>query len=257
MHMKVVLIGSGNVSTVLGKLMLAKGHEIMQVISRNETHAALLAKVLGATADTDLKKVNPKADICVVAITDDALITIDKSLHLIDLLVVHTAGSVSREVLHNTSTRYGVLYPLQSLRAGTVHFPEIPFLVEGNDDETSRDIYSFAASLSDKVSMATDEQRFSLHLAAVASSNFINHLLTLTEAYCKKEGVDFKLLFPLLSETVNRIQELSPSAVQTGPAIRNDKETIKKHLAMLSENPELQKIYKIMTNSIQDHYSIS
>ena len=255
--MKVVLIGSGNVSTVLGKLMLSKGHEILQVISRNETHAIDLAKILGALAGTDLQNVNPEADICVVAIADDALYTIDKKLDSNGLLIVHTAGSVSREVLHKTSTRYGVLYPLQSLRAGTVHIPEIPFLVDGNDDETSRDIFSFAASLSDKVSLATDEQRLKLHLAAVASSNFINHLLTLTEAYCEKEGVDFKLLFPLLSETVNRIQTLSPSAVQTGPAIRNDQETIKKHLGMLSENPELQKIYKILTRSIQDHYTIS
>lgn len=254
MLMKVVLIGSGNVSTILGKLMLAKGHEILQVISRNETQAARLAKELGAMADTDLQKVNPKGDICVVAIADDALYTIDKKLHLNDQLVVHTAGSVSREVLHKISTRYGVLYPLQSLRAGTGHFPEIPFLVDGNDDETSRDIYSFAANLSDKVSIATDEQRLKLHLAAVASSNFINHLLTLTDAYCEKEGVDFKLLFPLLSETVNRINELSPSAVQTGPAIRNDQETIKKHLGMLSENPELQKIYRVMSESIRDYY---
>lgn len=257
MHMKVVLIGSGNVSTVLGKLMLAKGHEILQVISRNETHAARLAKELGATADTDLKKVNPDGAICVVAIADDALYTINEKLHVNDQLVVHTAGSVSREVLHKTSTRYGVLYPLQSLRAETNHFPEIPFLVDGNDDETSRDIYSFAASLSDKVSMASDEQRLKLHLAAVASSNFINHLLSLTEAYCKKEGIDFKLLVPLLLETVNRINYVSPGAVQTGPAVRNDQATIKKHLAMLSENPELQKIYIIMTKSIQDHYFIS
>jgi predicted short-subunit dehydrogenase-like oxidoreductase (DUF2520 family) len=252
--MKAVLIGSGNVSTVLGKLMLAKGHEILQVISRNEAHSARLAKELGATADTDLKKVNPKGDICVVAIADDALYTINEKLHVNNQLVVHTAGSVSKEVLHKTSSRYGVLYPLQSLRPETGHFPEIPFLVEGNDDEASRDIYSFAASLSDKVSIASDEQRLKLHLAAVASSNFINLLLTLTEAYCKKEEVDFKLLFPLLSETVNRIHDFSPSAVQTGPAIRNDQETIRKHLGMLSENPELQKIYRVMSESIRTYY---
>jgi predicted short-subunit dehydrogenase-like oxidoreductase (DUF2520 family) len=252
--MKVVLIGSGNVSTVLGKLMLAKGHEILQVISRNENHAALLAKELGARADTDLQKINPEGDICVVAIADDALYTINNKLTVHDQLVVHTAGSVSKEVLQKTSSRYGVLYPLQSLRAGTGHFPEIPFLVDGNDDETTKDIFSFAASLSDKVSIASDEQRLKLHLAAVASSNFINHLLTLTEAYCEKEGVDFKLLFPLLSETVNRIQDISPSVVQTGPAIRNDQETIRKHLGMLSENPELQKIYRVMSDSIRAYY---
>jgi predicted short-subunit dehydrogenase-like oxidoreductase (DUF2520 family) len=254
MHMKVVLIGSGNVSTVLGKLMQAKGHEILQVISRNQAHAAILAKELGSVADTDFQNVNPKGDICVIAIADDALHTIDKRMHLNNQLVVHTAGSVSGEVLQKISSRYGVLYPLQSLRPKNGYFPEIPFLVDGNNEETSRDIYSFAASLSDKVSMATDEQRLKLHLAAVASSNFINHLLTLTEAYCEKEGVDFKLLFPLLSETVNRIQDISPSVLQTGPAIRNDQETIKKHLGMLAEYPELQKIYALMSERIQAYY---
>jgi predicted short-subunit dehydrogenase-like oxidoreductase (DUF2520 family) len=255
--MKVVIIGSGNVATVLGKLMREKGHTILQVIGRNHESAHSLAAELGASFTTDFRSIDPEADICLVAVSDDALYNIHDWLQAKEQLVLHTAGSVSREVLQKTSTRYGVLYPLQSMRAETAYTPEIPFLVDGNSNETIREVYSFASSLSDKVSKATDAQRFKLHLAAVVSSNFINHLLTLTEAYCKEEGVDFKLLLPLLSETVNRIKDFSPAEVQTGPAIRNDLETINKHLEMLAENPDLQKIYRLFSQSIGKHYTIS
>ena len=51
-----------------------------------------------------------------------------------DKLVLHTAGSVSKDVLKNISYNYGVLYPLQSLRKESHEIPEIPFLVDGNND---------------------------------------------------------------------------------------------------------------------------
>ena len=45
---------------------------------------------------------------------------------------------------------------------------------------------------------------------------------------------------------------LSPEAAQTGPAIRNDKLTIEVHQLFLS-NSNQSNIYKILTQSIQDH----
>jgi len=38
--------------------------------------------------------------------------------------------------------------------------------------------------------------------------------------------INFNLLLPLISETANRLQYGSPGQMQTGPAIRNDIETI-------------------------------
>ena len=42
--MKVVIVGSGNVATVLGKVIHNAGHEIVQILSRNENHAKALAQ---------------------------------------------------------------------------------------------------------------------------------------------------------------------------------------------------------------------
>jgi predicted short-subunit dehydrogenase-like oxidoreductase (DUF2520 family) len=253
--MKVVLIGSGNVATVLGRMIRSKGHDILQVISRNMTHAHALAIELSAQAITDFHKIDLRTDIVILAVSDEALSTANHWLHGGNKIIVHTAGSVSKEVLKNTSTRYGILYPLQSLRKENKELPEVPFLIDGNSNEVIHHIRSFAQTISNQVSIATDYDRLRLHLAAVTTSNFMNHLFTLSESFCHKEGVDFTLLIPLLSETVKRLETNSPAIMQTGPAIRNDRETIQKHISMLSDYPELEKIYEWMTRSISDYYS--
>lgn len=252
--MKVILIGTGNVSTVLGRMMKSAGHDILQVIGRNMADVSKLASELDAEASADFKRPNRSAEICVVAVSDDALYSIGQWLNMGNIPLVHTAGSVSKEVLQKSSTKYGVLYPLQSLQKDNNLIPAVPFLIDGNTIEMISIIRNLAMSLSETVSVATDYDRQRLHLAAVTTNNFMNHLFTLTASFCRKEGVDFKLLIPLLTETVNRLQLQSPGQMQTGPAVRNDKETIDKHKQMLSDYPELMHIYEVMTKSIIGFY---
>ncbi len=113
--MKVVIVGSGNVATVLGKIIHNAGHEIVQVLSRNENHAKDLAKIFKCSFGSFKSAEYQQADIYLLAITDTALYHLDQYLHLGNKLVVHTAGSVSKEVLKNISSCYGIIYPLQSL----------------------------------------------------------------------------------------------------------------------------------------------
>lgn len=44
--MKIVLIGSGNIATHLGKAFMHTGHQIVQVYSRTLANAQALAKLL-------------------------------------------------------------------------------------------------------------------------------------------------------------------------------------------------------------------
>ena len=44
--MKIVIIGSGNAATVLGRLMFRNEVEVIQIMSRNIEHAATLANEL-------------------------------------------------------------------------------------------------------------------------------------------------------------------------------------------------------------------
>jgi predicted short-subunit dehydrogenase-like oxidoreductase (DUF2520 family) len=130
--------------------------------------------------------------------------------------------------------------------------PEIPVFFDGNDEITRNKLSQLANSVTGaKTREAGNDERLKLHLAAVFVNNFVNHLYVLAQDYCLKEGIDFKLLLPLIEETANRIKDISPEDSQTGPAIRHDRNTINRHLELLKNFPQLRNIYLLMTESIQ------
>ena len=251
-NMRVVLIGTGNVATVLGKKLSGARQEVAQVYGRAAAPAKALAEQLQTAYTTNMEQLDRQADLYIIAVADTAIPAVAASLHLNNKLVVHTAGSVSKEVLKAGSTRYGIFYPLQSLRKEMQHLPEIPVLVDANTPDDLALLRDLALGMTAKVQVAGDEQRLKLHVAAVMVSNFTNHLYTLAEQYCKKEQADFSLLHPLVREVADRLQYIPPQASQTGPAIRHDTATIQKHLALLEEHGKIRELYEWFTKSIQE-----
>ena len=248
--MRVVILGSGNTATILCELIKKAGHQIVQVASRNEDHAKTLAASFSAKWATLSVKVFLDADIYIVALHDAALDHIENIPALKNRFVVHTSGAVSINALRNCSDTYGVLYPMQTLSKSANHIPEIPFLVDGNDQETLHRIIGFAKSISDKVIEANDTERLNYHVAAVFVSNFTNHLYAMAEAFCKNERLEFKNLYPLINEINTRVTEMSPFISQTGPAMRDDIFTLNRHLQALSSHPDLKYIYLKLSESI-------
>ena len=250
--MKVVIIGSGNVATVLSRLLIKKGHSILQVMSRNIDNARILAEELNVNYSDLNGQPDEAADMVILAVSDFVVMEGLPQLNFHNKLVVHTAGSVSKEVLSSLSSHYGVLYPLQSLVKDKAVTADIPFLIDGNDEAVIKYLDDFARSLSPIVQQVGDEDRLKLHTAAVIVSNFTNHLYSIAEEFCVKEQVDFDMLKPLILETAQRIQHTSPSLVQTGPAVRKDIQTLDKHLRILVNHPKLRTTYLRLTDSIMN-----
>lgn len=250
--MDIVIIGSGNVAAVLGRKLKAAGHTIAQVLSRNASAASALAYEWDTESANYMSLLNENADIYLIAVADSAIAEVVKDLKLPGKVVAHTAGSVDKEILKNVTDHYGVFYPLQSLRKEMKGLPVIPLFFEGSDEKATKILESLANTIAPGQSApAGAGDRIKLHVAAVIVNNFTTHLYALAEEYCRKEGLDFRQLIPLIEETALRLQTTSPSAVMTGPAIRNDQETIEKHLALLEDYPQLQMFYNLFTRSIR------
>ena len=252
--MKVVMIGSGNVATVLGGKMVAAGHDMVQVVARRREPAAFLAGEWGCAYTAQWEEIDPAADIYIVAISDRGLERLGDVLSLPGRLVVHTAGAVSVSALLPVSVHSGVLYPLQSLKAAVRPFPEIPLLVDAHRPEDLPVIEAFAGTLSRQVRRADDSDRLKLHLGAVVVNNFSNFLYTLTDEFCRREGVDFSLLQPIIRETAERLNRFPPRDMQTGPAVRGDETTIESHLKLLSNYKDIKELYSLFTDKIEEYY---
>ena len=81
-------------------------------------------------------------------------------------------------------------------------------------------------------------------------NNFANHLYVLSDDLLSKQNLSFDLLKPLITETARKATVNKPFFNQTGPAKRNDRNTIDKHLALLDDNKELKELYEKITQSI-------
>ena len=249
--MNIVILGSGNVAAILGRKFIAAGHNIVQIYSRNAAAATELAYEWNTESTNYKSTINKNADVYLIAVADDAIEQVTDQLKLPGKVVAHTAAAVPKEVLKNVSEHYGVFYPLQSLRKDMTALPDIPIFFDGSNNNAKNILEQLAHSISnEKVIEAGDDTRLKLHVAAVVVSNFVNHLYTLAENYCKMEGLDFKQLLPLIEETASRLKDTSPQQAQTGPAIRHDAETIHKHLELLHNHPQLKNIYVLLTESI-------
>lgn len=251
--MKVVIIGSGNVATVLGKKMKQAGVEILQVCSRNKVQGQELADLLGVSFTPRIKEVSQSGDLYLIAVSDTFISSVAARLQLKNKLIVHTAGSVTIDVLRNVGTStcsFGVIYPLQTLKKENQVVPAIPVLIDGSTQQVVHQLTTFATIWSNNVAVATDEQRLKMHVAAVFSSNFTTFMYVLAHEYCAAEKLDFKLLLPLIQETAHRLEMYKPAEVQTGPAVRRDIQTINMHIDMLSNYPRLQGVYRLISASI-------
>jgi predicted short-subunit dehydrogenase-like oxidoreductase (DUF2520 family) len=248
--MKIVIVGSGNAATILGKVIRRAGHDIIQVLSRNELHAKTLADILETDYGNYVTTPYKDADLYLFALTDNALHHLYEHVQLEDKLVVHTCGSVSKNVLTEISEKHGVLYPLQTLNKESEELPQIPLLIDASSTETLTTLKTFAETLSDDVSVVNDEERLKFHIAAVFVNNFTNHLYAMADEFCTQESIDFRKLLPLITETTERIKKYTPKEVQTGPALRQDIYTLGKHLKMLSADPDLKYIYLKLSESI-------
>jgi len=253
--MKLVCIGSGNVATHMAQAFRSAGHEILQVWSRDMDHANVLAQKIGAVAIADLEAVDVYADLYLISVKDDAISDIAAKLKDVKGLVVHTSGSTDISVL-NACSRYGVLYPLQTFSiAKALDFSQVPLCVEAVNTFELKCLKDLARELSTNVYESNSEQRRSLHLAAVFASNFSNHLYHLSNLILNEQGLDFDMLKPLIMETAAKVQQEIPLSVQTGPAVRQDEQTIQRHMAMLQSKPQLSEIYKILSDSIKKTHS--
>ncbi len=248
----ITIIGSGNVATHLALAFRAAGHTISQVLSREYDHAQILAQRVGAQPINRQELLRTDAEVYILAVGDNSLFDLALELQLPDSLVLHTSGATSAEVLRPISRHYGVVWSPQTfVRDIAMDYRQLPFCVEGSNEAVITEIEALMRTVSSHVYTLTYEQRRWAHLSAVMVSNFVNAINALAQQTMQQHDLDFEMLRPLAEQTLRKWNYGDLHAQQTGPAIRHDNSTIKDHRRLLADQPELLKLYDLMTEIIQ------
>ncbi|HET8753805.1 MAG TPA: DUF2520 domain-containing protein [Salinimicrobium sp.] len=243
-----VLLGTGNIATHLFEAFSASENiQVKQVYNHSEESLRPFRDKTQVT--TSLKDLQ-EADIYIIALKDDVISEVSSQLESKKGIIAHTSGAVSIEALKNCH-RPAVFYPLQTFsKKIPVTHTEIPFCLEAKYTADLKIMEWLAKEISGKAFQINSSQRKKLHLAAVFVCNFVNHLYAIGEKICEEHQIPFEIMQALILETAEKVKIASPDALQTGPAVRNDQNTINAHLELLS-SPENKEIYQLLTKSIQ------
>lgn len=251
---KACIIGPGNLGTHLYRWLLNSDVEVIQVFSRQKDHPSIPTSLI----ISDIKQLTRKADIYFLCLRDmDIDIFLQKSGEFPGLWV-HCSGTLDMSIFEGKRSRFGVFYPLQTFsRDIPMEYGNIPLLLESCKQEDMLLLRRLAELMSTHVDLCTSSQRKEIHLAAVFASNFLNHMLTAADDIISSEGISFSLLKELIMQTVNKAIQANPKASQTGPAIRGDKAVIQDHLDRLHNKDRWERLYKVITKSIQETHSVN
>lgn len=250
----IVLIGAGNVAWHMGRRLLACRYNISFVYSRTAAKAEVLGRELNCPASSKLAEVPADADLYLLLVADGAIEKTASALQKYiapTSLVMHASGATPADVLAPYFEHYGVFYPLQTFsRERVLDFTEVPLCLYTAQEKDYQEVASLAKTLVKKIYPVGDKQRAQLHLAAVFVNNFTNYLQYIGQEIAQENHLPATLLQPLLKETIAKLDDLTPATAQTGPAIRNDRATIDRHLEMLKDYPLWAVLYKQLSSGI-------
>ena len=245
--MKISIIGAGNVGINLFETLIKKkGLKIVSLFNRS------IEKILShrkKTFITNNMEEIKKSDIYIISTNDDSIEKVSNQLKGRGGLILHTSGSTEMKIL-SVHKDFGVLYPLQTLtRDKLCDFKKVPVCIEGNSTFNIKKLKKLVTIIGSKCYQVDSKQRLALHVSAVFASNFTNYLFSIAHDICAENKIPFEIFFPLIRETIEKIEKNDPSKIQTGPAIRKDLNTIKKHLNFI-KSKNSKKIYSILTQAI-------
>lgn len=259
---RISIIGAGNVATQFAIAFQSAGHKVICVCNRNLEKAEQLCRVIGrykgkAVYTSDCNSI-PESDFVFVAVSDSSIAQVlsDIKHPCNSSIYVHTSGATPLDVFKANPAieNYGVFYPLMTLsRHKNIDIRMVPFLLEASSVQVEGKLAELVKSLKAEYNVCNSQKRLKMHTAAVFTTNFVNYMLTM--AY-EIASPDFTFLLPSAVEAVRKAFLHTPMKAQTGPALRNDIETIQKHLQLLDEGgyAEHARIYRKLSECIMERY---
>jgi predicted short-subunit dehydrogenase-like oxidoreductase (DUF2520 family) len=262
----IAIVGAGNLGTALAVALREAGHRIESVIARTRgnsiAQAKRLARQTGARVVLDAGEV--KAGVLWLCVPDGeiprAAVSLAEGFHGRGKIALHSSGALGSDILEPLR-RKGVaaasVHPLMTfVRGSRPSLVGVSFAIEG-DPVAVRAAGRIVRDLGGQSYPISRKEKSAYHAWGTFASPLLTALLATTEEVAALAGVSKNAarerMLPILLETVKNYGKLGAAAGFSGPIVRGDVETVRRHLEVLRTAAVPRQVYVVLAHAALEY----
>jgi predicted short-subunit dehydrogenase-like oxidoreductase (DUF2520 family) len=264
---RITIVGAGNLANALALSLHVAGYEIEQIVSRGHPsslrRARRLAHEVGATAVT-ISRARIQSEVVWFCVPDRAIATAAKSIAACadwtGKVALHSSGALASDeltALRSQGAAIASVHPLMTFVPGSrPSLAGVPFAVEG-DSAAVRAARRIVKNLGGHAYSIQKEDKAACHAWGTFASPLLTALLVTSEHVAAAAGIERKtakkMMLPIVRQTLANYADLEAEQAFSGPLIRGDIETVKRHLHTLRKLPVAQDVYLSLARAALAH----
>lgn len=251
------IVGPGNLGTALALKLSAAGYGVKSLAVRPSGKSNRRAKALARRIGANLVQIGAEplnGDIVWITVPDDAISGVARALAQSGdwkgKTVFHSSGALTSDELaplREKGARVASVHPMMTFVHGAVpQMADVAFSLEG-DAAAVRAAKSMVTTLGGKPFVIPKQNKVLYHVFGSFASPLVIALMATMEQVAQAAGLRKReikgVMAPLLQQTLRNYLENDASAAFSGPLVRGDVATVRKHLAELSPLPAVREVY--------------
>jgi predicted short-subunit dehydrogenase-like oxidoreductase (DUF2520 family) len=250
------MIGPGNLGSAMARALHAAGFRIEEIVHRggnSARRARALARAIGAR-DAITGEAQLDADVTWICVRDAAIAGCAAELAKRGTwkgkIAFHASGALSSGELSPLQKRGAAVasvHPMMSfVRNVRPELEGVTFAIEG-DARAVRAARQIARELGGQPVRIDTRRKAMYHAFGAFTSPLIVATIAAAEQVARKAGLNQlsarAAIVPILRQTVSNYMERGPAGAFSGPLVRGDVETVRRHLRVLRATPEARAAY--------------
>jgi predicted short-subunit dehydrogenase-like oxidoreductase (DUF2520 family) len=259
----ITIIGAGNLGTSLALALHRAGYSVEWIVARARgaslARARKLAKQVGARATAEFSS-GIQSNLYWLCVPDRQISTVAASWAKRETwkgrVVFHSSGALTSDelvALRNRGATVASVHPLMTfVPRSRPSLVRVPFSIEG-DTAAVRLAQRMVERMGGFSYSIRKSDKAAYHAWGTFASPLLTALLATTEQVAELAGVPAKVargrMMPILLQTLANYASYGAPAAFSGPIIRGDVETIKRHLRVLRHKKVARDVYRALAES--------
>jgi predicted short-subunit dehydrogenase-like oxidoreductase (DUF2520 family) len=254
---QITIVGAGNLASALAPSLHAAGYTIDRIVAHGAAASPRRTRSLAARVGAVLvtaQKAQISADIVWFCVPDGAIgeaaSSIERSTDWNGKVALHSSGALTSDelsALKKQGASVASVHPLMTfVRGSDPSLRGVPFAIEG-DARAARVARGIVLRLHGRPFAIEKRNKPAYHTWGMFASPLLDALLVTSEKIAKAAGIDRttakKRMLPILWQTLANYEALGAAVSFSGPIVRGDVETVKKHLRVLRDVPGALEVY--------------